>query len=341
MEKTRPTLKQLEAFAKATYVPIGHLFLNDPPEEKVPIPDFRTVGNREIPQPSPDLLDTIYLCQQRQNWYRDFVRSGRQKPLDFVGSVKINNSVEKTANKMREVLGFDLEARKQSPTWTESLRLFIEKTDRAGIMIMVSGVVGTNNKRKLDVEEFRGFVLSDDLAPLVFINGADSKSAQMFTLAHELAHELAHIWLGQSALTDANPTSQLSQQVEIWCNKVAAEFLVPLKMIKRDTGDVFDLAKKYKVSTLVIIRRLFDTGKLNQVAFRKAYSNESKRLKEIPQGSGGDFYRTMGARTSKRFLRDLVASTLEGQTSFTEAFRLLGVKKMKTFKKIGLDMGIM
>ena len=82
--KICPTLKQLEAFAKATYVPIGHLFLNKPPEEKIPIPDFRTIGNREIPRPSPDLLDTIYLCQQRQNWYRNFVQSGGVLPKNKI-----------------------------------------------------------------------------------------------------------------------------------------------------------------------------------------------------------------------------------------------------------------
>src|SRR6266508_4768798 len=82
----RPTLKQVEAFAKATYTPVGYLFLQEPPVEKVPIPDFRTIRNKPIARPSPDLLDMIYVCQQRQEWYRDFARGERISALSFVGS---------------------------------------------------------------------------------------------------------------------------------------------------------------------------------------------------------------------------------------------------------------
>lgn len=217
-------MKQLEKFAKATYAPIGFLFLPEPPVEQVPIPDFRTVGNRYIVRPSPDLLDTVYICQQRQEWYHDFARSEREDPLPFVGSVTLTTNVEAAAARIRTALGFDVEERRRMPTWTDALRRFLEQADAAGVLVMVSGVVGNNNRRKLNPDEFRGFALADDLAPLVFINGADSKSAQMFTLAHELAH----IWLGQSALSDVGPVSFPSNEVEIWCNRVAAELLAPL-----------------------------------------------------------------------------------------------------------------
>ena len=200
-ETTSPTLKQLERFAKATHTPIGYLFLSEPPVDRVPIPDFRTVGNEQIGTPSPDLLETVYLCQQRQEWYRDFARATGDQPLAFVGSVTVSSPIEATAPSISAVLGFNLEERRQLSTWTDALRRFIEQAEANGVLVMVNGVVGSNNRRKLDPEEFRGFALSDDLAPLVFINGADTKAAQMFTLAHELAH----VWLGESALSDVEP----------------------------------------------------------------------------------------------------------------------------------------
>jgi Zn-dependent peptidase ImmA (M78 family) len=338
-----PTLKQLERFANATHTPVGYLFLQEPPIERVPIPDFRTIGNEHIEQPSPDLLDTIYICQQRQEWYRDFARTTGEAPLPFVGSLQLTSDVEKAAASLRRALGFNIEERRQIPTWTEALRRFIEQADALGILVMVSGVVGSNNRRKLDPEEFRGLALVDDLAPLVFINGADTKAAQMFTLAHELAH----IWLGRSALSDAGPISLLSHNVEIWCNRVAAELLVPLTILREEYQrgaelqiEVNRLARRFKVSTLVILRRIHDAGGLTREQLWAAYQEELERLRAIPRGSGGDFYLTHAVRVSKRFARALVASTLEGQTLYSDAFRMLGVSKLATFQELGRSLRV-
>ena len=337
-----PTLKQLEAFAKTTYVPVGYLFLPEPPLERIPIPDLPTVSNRGIEHASPDLLDTIYLCQQRQTWYRDYARSAGNRPYDFVGSVRRTTPAERVADQIRRTLGFDLEARRDCPTWTEALRQFIEQADDLGVLVMCSGVVGSNNQRKLDMEEFRGFALVDDYAPLVFINGADTKAGQMFTLAHELAH----IWLGQSALSDVTPASTPAQRIEIWCNRVAAELLVPLEVLKHELShqeplaDVPRLARRFKVSSLVILRRILDARRIDRPTFDRVYDEELARLRVQTRSTGGDFYLTLGARASKRFVRALVANTFEGQSSFTEAFRLLGLRKMATLRDLGHSLGV-
>ncbi|MBI4506213.1 MAG: ImmA/IrrE family metallo-endopeptidase [Chloroflexi bacterium] len=341
--ETRPTLTQIERFAKVTRTPVGYLFLQEPPIESVPIPDFRTVRNQHISRPSPDLLDTLYLCQQRQEWYRDFARSVGEERLPFVGSADLTSDIEATAARIRSALGLDIEERREMPTRTEALRRFIGRADRLGVLVMVSGVVGSNNRRKLDPEEFRGFALSDDLAPLVFINGADSRAAQMFTLAHELAH----VWLGQSALSDAGPVSAPSHGVELWSNRVAAEFLVPLAVLRDEYQksselrfEVDRLARRFKVSTLVILRRIHDAGGLTQEQLWLAYQEELERLQAILRGSGGDFYLTQTARVGKRFARALVVSTLEGQTLHRDAFRLLGIAKLETFRGLERSLGV-
>ncbi|NLD35243.1 MAG: ImmA/IrrE family metallo-endopeptidase [Desulfatiglans sp.] len=246
--------------------------------------------------------------------------------------MNLSDPIEKAALTIRQYFNFSLEVQSSCTTWAETFRKFTESIEASGILVMVSGVVGTNNRRKLNHQEFRGFALADKYAPLIFINGSDTKAAQIFTLAHELAH----IWLGESALSDTSLTSQPSQKIEIWCNKVAAEFLVPITALKEYLANrehpldaVYDLARKFKVSTLVILRRILDAGYITKNIFQDAYDRELNIRINRPKSGGGDFYLTQEVRASRRFVQALVVSTLEGQTLFRDAFQLLGIKKRK------------
>lgn len=343
--EVQPTLRQLEGFARATHAPVGYFFLPAPPDEPLPIPDFRTVADRVIARPSPNLLDTVYACQQRQDWYRDHAQVTGQTPLPFVGSLTMATSAVEAARQLRDALGFSVEARRAYPTWTEALRAFIGQADELGVMVMVSGVVLNNNTRHLDPQEFRGFALADALAPLVFINGADSKAAQMFTLAHELAH----LWLGQTALSDVSAERTSDNATERWCNEVAAELLVPMEVFhaERMAGEpvaetLKRLARYFKVSSLVILRRMLDAGWIDRATFFACYRDEMERLRGIEArgAGGGDFYRTTAARVSKRFARALVESTLEGRTLYRDAFHMLGIAKTATFNELGRSLGL-
>jgi transcriptional regulator with XRE-family HTH domain len=207
-----PTFKQLESFAQATYAPIGYFFLPRPPEEQIPIPDYRTIGDTGVRYPSADLLDTIYQCQQRQDWYREYAILTREPPVAIVGSLTTAVTVEEAADVARATLRFDADER--GSTWTEAFRVLVDHAESIGFLVMVSGVVGSNTHRKLNPREFRGFALADDLAPIVFVNGADTKAAQIFTLIHELAH----LWLGGGALDDADVSGSTGTEAERWCN---------------------------------------------------------------------------------------------------------------------------
>ncbi len=342
-----PTLKQVEAFAQAVHVPVGYLFLPAPPLEPLPVPDFRTHDGRGVGRASPNLLDMLYACQERQAWYREFALTVKAPEAAFVGSAGLDEPPTEVAARMAEVLGFDLAARAACRTWEEALRLFVGQADRAGVLVMVSGVVLSNSHRPLDPEEFRGFALADARAPLVFVNGADTKSGQMFTLAHELAH----LWLGASGISDAGAAPQRGQRrEEVWCNAVAAELLVPLAALRPalQADEPLDqaltrLARRFKVSTLVVLRRLLDAGALDRPAFDRAWASERERLRVLASrtGGGGDFYRTTLSRVSRRFARALVESTLEGQTLYRDAFRMLGVARTETFNAIGREVGVM
>jgi len=344
--ETQPTLRQLESFARLTHTPIGYFFLPEPPELTLPVPDFRTLRDETLAEPSSALLDTLYLCQQRQEWFRDYARMHGFSRLAYVGSATVADRPELVAEAMRQSLALSIADRQQLPTWTDALRQLIAKAEEAGILVMASSIVGSNSHRKLEVAEFRGFALADDLAPLVFLNGADSKAAQMFTLAHELAH----IWLGESGVSDPEAGSVPGQQIERWCNRVAAELLVPLEDLREAhqpdapvAKEIQRLARLFKVSTLVALRRLFDAGFIDQATLWRSYRQEVERIRGLDRGGsgGGDFYRTLGARTGKLFARAILSSTLEGQTLFQDAFRMLGVRKTSTFYEAARELGVM
>ncbi|NOX62935.1 MAG: ImmA/IrrE family metallo-endopeptidase [Chloroflexi bacterium] len=343
----QPTLKQLEKFARKTKTPIGYFFLETPPEERLPIPDFRTMPGVVGRRPSPDLLEVIYLCQQRQEWYRDYIQGMRERPLDFVGSVELNDAVVQVAATIRTRVEFNIEQRRRMASWEEARRRFIESVEATGVLVMVSGVVGSNTHRKLDPEEFRGFALVDEWAPLIFINAADSKAAQMFTLAHELAH----VWLGQSGVSDVQITKRPGEpQVERWCNQVAAEMLVPMSVLqnlhRRNRPldeEMKRLAREFKVSTLVILRRLHDAGAIDGEVFRRTFASELERLKGFKKAAepgGGDFYRTLKTRVGRPFAEAVIVSALEGRTLFRDAYQMLGIRNPKTFERLTHELGV-
>lgn len=340
-----PTLNQLEDFAKTVHVSVGYLFLPEPPSESLPIPDFRTVGGLAVQRPSPNLLDTIYVCQQRQDWYRDYALVHSLPSLSFVESARLTDDPADAAYRMTAALDLSVEDRMEASTWTDALRMMVQKAEDAGVLVMSSGVVGSNTHRKLDVDEFRGFTLIDSLAPLIFINSADSKAAQMFTLVHELAH----IWLGQGGVSNTTVGHNTTNEVEQWCNAVAAEFLVPIRLFRDQLindepigNQVQRLARTFKVSTLVVLRRMYEAGFINDDQIQALYREEADRFESLNRRSGGgDFYRTLGVRTGKRFARALIISTLEGHTLFKDAYRMLGIKKAATFNETAQIMGVL
>jgi len=328
--EAQPTFKQLEAFARATYVPFGYFFLPEPPQERLPIPDLRTIRNEEISHPSPDLLDTIYAMQRRQGWLREELIECEAEPLDFVGSAHPADDPQGVGREMRRMVGLDDGWAEAVRTWREAVGELRRAIEELGVMGVINGVVGNNTHRKLDIDEFRGFALSDEYAPLVFVNGADAKSAKMFTLVHELAH----IWLGESALTDTGLTSQPSQEIESWCDRAAAEFLVPAQELKACWRDIrheespFEvLARRFKVSPIVAGRRAMDLRLVSRDTFFVFYEDYiAREHQRRPTSGGGDFYNNQNTRVGEMFATQVILAAKGGRLSFKEAYDLTGLR---------------
>lgn len=339
----QPTLRQLEDLARATATPLGFLFLDRPPDERLPIPHFRTVREARSRRPSADLLEVVHTMQRRQAWMREYLVEDGYEGLPFVGSARQTDDPADVATKMRHALDLTEEWAAQSPTWTDALRRLRGATEDAGILVIASGIVGNNTRRKLDVDEFRGFVLVDQYVPLVYINAADARAAQMFTLAHELAH----VWFGSSAafdLRDLQPAPDATEQI---CNRAAAEFLIPEAALRdvwpsaRLDAEPFQvIARRFKISVLVAARRALDVGLIGRrefLDFYQAYLEDDRRTAARTQ-EGGDFYATQTLRVGHRFARAVVRAVKEGRLLYREAYDLTGLHG-QTFDKFasGLD----
>lgn len=333
----QPTLRQLESLAKVTLTPLGFFFLARPPEERLPMPHFRTFEGESPRGPSPNLLETVQMMQKRQSWMREYLMENGEEPLPFVGIARRNEQPSSVAQSIRQALKIDENWASRKPRWAEALRTLREVMENAGILVVVNSIIGNNTHRKLDLGEFRGFVLVDGYAPLVFVNGVDGKAAQMFTLAHELAH----VFFGSSAAFDLREMQVANDPMEQACNRVAAEFLVPELQLRRSWSSVRQnpepfqlLARQFKISALVAARRTLDLGLIQKNAFLDFYRDyqHDERRKAAQQTEGGDFYANQNLRVSRRFAATVIRAAKEGKLLYSEAYELTGLYG-KTFDR--------
>ncbi|RYD65249.1 MAG: ImmA/IrrE family metallo-endopeptidase [Verrucomicrobiaceae bacterium] len=336
------THTDLEKLARGTRTPIGYLFLSEVPEIRIPLADFRTVGSKPAGPPSPEMLEVIFTCERRQDWFRSHQLEIQAPRLEFVGSAPVGTDPVAAARAIRTTLRFH-PSYSHETTLDGVLRECIEATEAMGVLVVRNGIVGNSTNRKLQTSEFRGFALSDDLAPVLFINGSDAKAAQIFTWIHELAH----IFAGVSALNNSeNTLPETANPIESFCNHVAAEYLVPADELRRlvesthgNPDRVVNAARlRYRVSDLVIVRRLYDIGELSKELFEKWYLEKLDAHQRDGTSPGGNFYVNQRYRIGPRFAKAVIASTLEGKTMYSDALSLLDLQG-RTFERYASRLG--
>ncbi len=322
----KPTVKQLEDFSHRVHLPFGYLFLPEPPVEKPLIPFFRT-GKGVAAKVSLNVQETVRLVKHRQDWLSEYLEENEEEPLPFVGKFGLQNSPEEIAADIRATLKLSPDWASLFPNWSLAKAHLAQKIEDLGIVISFNSVVENNNHRKIDPQEVRGFVLVDAFAPFLFVNSADSKAAQMFTMAHELAH----VWTGQSAGFDSRMMLPADDPMEKLCDQAAAELLVPsqgFRNVWQETPQISLAARHFKVSEIVAARRALDLGLIDKHYFFGFYNNFMNRhfeQKSIAAG-GGDFYQTQKVRLGLPFLVRLNQALKSGKILHREVYQLTGLK---------------
>jgi Zn-dependent peptidase ImmA (M78 family)/transcriptional regulator with XRE-family HTH domain len=345
-----PTFSQAEKLAEKLRLPFAVLFLDEPPKITLPIPDLRTVAQATKEKPSLEFFDVVSDALLRQRWYREYQEEHEATPLAFVGSFGSGADVNDVAEDMARYLGINEDLRNECTTWQQFFVAFVQRAESLGVLVMRSGVVRHNPTRTLEVEEFRGFAISDELAPLVFINSRDARAAQIFTLAHELAH----IWIGASGISNPAPKKRRREtaphEVEHFCNQVAAQLLIPAAGLEQFWAEqksvpenIRRIATHYRVSSMVALRRAYDLEKISYPLFSRLIDEEYKKFEKVKkedEEGGGNFWASFAARNSPTFVRAIVGSLRQDKITYRDAANLLGVK-VKTLlnypgvKKVG------
>ena len=332
---SRPTFRQAQTLASQLRVPFGYLFLSSTPTETIPLPDFRTVAHGEAAgSPSRDFLDVVNEAVLRQEWYKEYQEDDGAQPLPFIGVHSIGASrIEQVARFVDETFGVR-ELARRVPDRETFLRDLTRNTEAKGVLVMRSKFALGNQHRWLRVDEFRGFAITDSIAPLIFINAEDALGAQVFTFVHELSH----LVFGESGISNPNYRSVTGKQdhvVEDACDEVTAETLMPsadFSIAWQDAASVeVNLAAvtaRYRASNLAAMRRARDLGKITDHAYWDYYEQHAyySRPGAAPRSPGGTFYPTFFVRNSRLFSSTVVTAVAEGRLPYRDAAGLLNVK---------------
>ena len=352
--KLRPTLAQAHKASEVYKRPLAVFFLPEPPKDFDTLRDFRRLPEGIPEEYSPELSFMIRRLQSRQQWLSEFLEMEEYESVDFIGSGTLRETPTHLAEKIRKKLGIETNQVISCRTREEALQLWIDHVEENGIFICRAGNL---RWEKIDVEEARGFVLTDKYAPFIFINAQDAKAAQLFTLAHELVH----LWINEPGLSNREPITKPKsdiERIEIFCNKVSAEMLVPESLfVKRWQAEhkekpllekINSLSTHFKVSKEVVARKLLDQRTITQdrylelvKEFKKEWmAFKEKEKKERKEKEGGpDYHLVKLMNNGLAFTRIVLSAYKSGEISGSETSGLLEIK-LNYFPKVTSFVGL-
>ncbi len=340
----QPTIPQARKASEVYKRPLSVFFLPEPPEDFHTLRDFRRLPSGYSREYSPHLNFLIRQTLNRQQWLRDYLRFEETPQLNFIGSANLSGNILRLAETIRTMLGVSVDDVRRCSGTGNALRLWISKAEELGIFVFRGGSYAYE---QIDLIEARGFALTDDYAPFVFLNAQDAKAGQIFTLIHELTH----LWLnapGISNLVAARKITTESDRIEMFCNAVSAEVLVPQRYFRQrwqqtaadktiEKG-IESSARHFNVSREVIARRLLDWGKIKNRKYAELtqrYIEEwqvnKKREKErqSQQDIRPSYYVIRSMNNGHSYCKIVISAYQSGQLSGRDTSNLLGVKLNK------------
>ncbi len=343
----QPTIRQAETLAKAYRRPFALFFLPEVPRDFQPLQDYRRRTAKPLGTASIFIIREI---QQKQAWIRDVFEENNEIPLSFVGRFSLNDDPALVANDIINTLQV------YPPKYSidNPIKEWIDKAESNGIFISRTSFI--HSRLTLDSKEIQGFTITDPYAPFIFVNSKDWNAPQLFTLIHELAH----IWIAESGISnEIGPELKHKDEmhpVELFCNEVAANVLMPVDIMENLDAAIFNSAKEvFKSSKLLGVSTfaflvialnlqlipLYKYRNLKNEAEREfqafLQSEEKKKAKQKKQEGGPNPYLLRLNKNSRLFTQIVLDAFRGGFIEPTQASSLLNTQVNK-FSKLEAQM---
>jgi len=342
---SQPTIRQAQTLAKAYKRPFALFFLPDIPRDFQPLQDFRKSGSKSLTTSSIFIIREI---QQKQGWISDVYAENQEEKLTFVGRFNINDNPQKVAEDILQTLNINpLFYKTDNP-----IKEWIDAAETNGIFISRTSFI--HSRLKLDAEELKGFAIADKHAPFVFVNSDDWNAPQLFTLVHELAH----IWIAETGISnEVEPNLKQKDTfhpVELFCNEVAANALMPQEILLnfdsslfQSSKDIFKIAKQLGVSSFALLVRALNLRIISLATYNNLKKQADKdfadylrieaekkaRQKEKEKPGGPNYFLLKLNRNSRLFTQTVLDAFRGGYIEPTLASNLLNVQVNK-FQKL-------
>lgn len=336
---SQPTINQAEKLAKAYKRPFALFFLPDIPRDFQPLQDFRRNTAKPIGTASVFIIREI---QQKQAWIKELLEENKDKPLPFVGRFTVNSSPKEVAADILRTL----EINPAKYLTCNVIKEWIDKAESKGIFVSRTSFI--HSRLTLDTEEIQGFAIADPYAPFVFVNSKDWGAPQLFTLFHEIAH----IWIAASGVSNEIEMDMQQRDklhpIELFCNQVAANALMPETIMNSYSPAIFDssksifkVAKNLGVSSYAFIVRSLNLQLISLASYNRLkkeiekdfneflQKEEEKKLKQKKTKGGPNYFLLQLNKNGRLFTQIVLDAFRGGFIEPTQASNLLNTKANK------------
>lgn len=303
-----PSRALIHKMAKQYHRPPLLFYLSQKPQEETPPIDFRANPSSNTPRENALLNALIRNMRVRQSVLRAAMEEDEEvgaERVDFLGSQSMSKGKKRVLEALKAVLNMDMSEYRNQKNNREAFKLLRSHAESAGAFVLLARNLGSRHTN-LSVDVFRGFCLSDEIAPFIVINPADARSAQSFTLLHEMTHLL----LGHSGISAGYRGNETDQ----FCNDVAGEYLLPTEELRslpklKDMGiqavseRIGKFARQRRLSASMVAYKAFRSKIVNQSEleslldiYRDKWNEQRALAKEIAKRKAEEWEKKTGKK---------------------------------------------